>query len=72
MYRTVDRTHRLVFTWAWDHEDLPDRLVDVRFAPAGDGTLVSITHEAADQTEADSYRDGWTFFLGRLAALFTD
>ena len=71
-YRTVDPPSRLVFTWAWDHEDLPSRLVELTFQPDGDSTSVTVTHEAGDSNEADSYRDGWTFFLSRLAALFEE
>jgi hypothetical protein len=37
--------------------------------PASDsGTLVTVTHESETEDEGAGYVDGWTHFLGRLAA----
>lgn len=67
-YLAVDADH-VAFTWAWDHEDLPDRRVDIRFRPEGDGSVWIIDHEAADDDEGAGYIEGWHHFLSRLAAV---
>lgn len=59
--------NRLVFTWKWDHEDQPEREVDIRISESGAGSHLSLRHEAHDADEQASYRDGWEHFLGRLA-----
>ncbi|MDH4306919.1 MAG: SRPBCC domain-containing protein [Acidimicrobiia bacterium] len=66
-YLEVDRPHVLSFTWSWRHDDLPPRTVRIEFASEDNRTHVTITHEAGDEAGAASYREGWEFFLGRLA-----
>ena len=58
---------RLRFTWAWDHDDLPDRTVDITFNDVDGSTRVDIDHEAGDDGERRSYVEGWEHFLGVLA-----
>ncbi len=65
-YRRIDPGRQLAFTWKWDHEDLPPRLVDVIFTPAQRGCVVSVTHDAGSDEEASDYTNGWIHFLGRL------
>jgi uncharacterized protein YndB with AHSA1/START domain len=65
-YRRVDPGKQLAFTWKWDHEDLPPRLVDVIFKSSPRGCLVSVTHDAGSDEEASDYANGWIHFLGRL------
>lgn len=66
-YRVVDPGSRLDHTWSWDHDELPPRLVTIMLEPSTVGTLVSVTHEYEHESEQGDYRDGWEFFLGRLA-----
>ncbi len=66
---------RLVFRWQWDGVD-PSYQVEVLAVPAGDGSRLELTHgpytdSATDREERTSHRDGWSYFLPRLAALFT-
>jgi uncharacterized protein YndB with AHSA1/START domain len=65
-YRRIDPGKQLAFTWKWDHEDLPPRLVDVIFKPSPRGCVVDITHDAGSDDEASDYTNGWRHFLGRL------
>ena len=58
---------RITFTWKWDHEDLPARLVDLSFVEDGDATRVVLEHSAGSLEEAQSYLDGWLHFLPQLA-----
>lgn len=68
-YREVDPPRRLVWTWAWDHETDPPRLVVMDLDETDGVTRLGIRHEAHDEEEQASYREGWEHFLGRLAAL---
>ena len=65
-YRKTVPGKQLAFTWKWDHEDLPPRLVDVIFKPSPWGCVVSVTHGAGSDDEASDYTNGWIHFLGRL------
>jgi uncharacterized protein YndB with AHSA1/START domain len=67
-YRRVVDGERLDFTWSWDHDDLPPRDVTVAFERCGRGTKITVDHEAGSDAEAADYVDGWTHFLGQLAA----
>ena len=66
-YVTFEPPVRLEFTWAWDHEDLPPRRVDVRLhiRDAGSTTVV-IEHDAGSAEELAGYREGWEFFIPQL------
>ena len=66
-YRVVEPGERLDHTWSWDHDDLPPRLVSITFESSSVGTHVSVKHEYELEVEQGDYRDGWEFFLGRLA-----
>lgn len=69
-YRTIAPSSGLSFTWVWDHEDLPARLVVIELAARADGgTDLSIEHEAGTDQEREDYETGWSHFLGRLSAL---
>lgn len=62
----------LSFTWSWDHEPgAAARVVGVAVAAEVAGTRLTITHgEYGPDEEAEraEHRDGWLFFLPRLAA----
>ena len=68
---------RLAFTWAWSGDDgEPTRTVLVTVAPgqAADGTELTVEHGPHTASETDraaraEHREGWEFFLPRLAAL---
>jgi uncharacterized protein YndB with AHSA1/START domain len=76
---------RLEFTWAWSGADdepgddgEPARTVLVTVTPgqAPDGTELTVAHgphtaSAADRAARAEHREGWEFFLPRLAALLT-
>jgi uncharacterized protein YndB with AHSA1/START domain len=65
---------RLVFTWRqanWEPAESTD--VEVRFEPAGNGTLVTLEHGGWDRVPSatrgriDGYSEGWTELLGLYA-----
>jgi uncharacterized protein YndB with AHSA1/START domain len=66
----------LEYTWQWDHEPEAVRrtvLVTVTRDEAGTGTALTIIHGphgdgAAEVTSRTEHREGWEFFLPRLAA----
>ena len=67
----------LEFTWSWDAEPSRTRrtvLVSVTGGTAADTTEVSIAHgphadSAAEHAARKEHREGWEYFLPRLAAL---
>ena len=66
-YLVVEPAKRLVFTWAFAHEPLPPRTVDLQFSPSGGGTRLVIEHtHGADPDERQGYIDGWKYFVERL------
>ena len=78
VYREVSAPSRLVLTWTWteapDGEPLDgvESLVTFELQPEGNGTLLTLTHDQlADQTSAESHREGWTEAVDKLEQLFT-
>jgi len=71
-YRKTVPGRHLAFTWKWDHEGLPSRLVDVMFKPSPRGCVVSVSHAAGSDDEASDYTNGWIHFLGRLQNALSD
>lgn len=65
-YEHLSSDH-LRFTWSWDHEDLPDRIVDISVsANTSSGSDLNLAHTAGSEDEAQSYLDGWIHFFGVL------
>jgi len=78
VYREVAAPSRLVLTWTWteapDGEPLDgvESLVTFELQSEGNGTLLTLTHDQlADQTSAESHREGWTEAVDKLEQLFT-
>jgi uncharacterized protein YndB with AHSA1/START domain len=71
-YREFEPGKRLVFSWHWDEEpDMPERVVEIDFLPAHNGTQLTLTHGYYPDTEAGAeerrgYLEGWLYFLPRL------
>lgn len=63
----------LAFTWAWDHEpDEPAYAVTVMAEETADGGRITLTHGTYEDSDAGraaaaSHREGWEYFLPRLA-----
>jgi len=67
-FREVVANRKLVFTWAWRSTPERQSLVTVDFAPAGDATALTLTHEEfADEAARERHHQGWTGSLGKLA-----
>jgi uncharacterized protein YndB with AHSA1/START domain len=74
----------LAFTWGWEHEsDEPERTVTVTVsgepsaAGASTSTVLTVEHGPHGEDEAGlsaraSHREGWEFFLPRLAAVLAE
>jgi len=66
----------LVYSWTWDHEPgQPARTVVVHGEPAGNGTILTVTHGPyrpssptlpGEDEDRASHRDGWLHFLPQL------
>lgn len=71
-YVTIERPTLLGFTWRWDGaDDAAESYVEVRFAPDGARTTVTIDHtRLATQESADEHARGWAGCLASLAASY--
>jgi uncharacterized protein YndB with AHSA1/START domain len=71
-YRLIDPPRKLVYTWRWEGGPTADTLVTVDFAPDGNATKVTITHEQFTNTEdRDKHNEGWNGCLNRLQRTLT-
>jgi uncharacterized protein YndB with AHSA1/START domain len=71
VYREVVPDRRLVFTWAWHSTPERESLVSLDFAPEGDGTLFTLSHDNfIDEPARDRHRQGWSATLDRFERLF--
>ncbi len=67
VYREIVPDRKLVFTWAWRSTPERESLVTLIFAPDGDGTLFTITHEQFfDEAARDRHNRGWNSVLESL------
>jgi uncharacterized protein YndB with AHSA1/START domain/ADP-ribose pyrophosphatase YjhB (NUDIX family) len=69
-YLEVEPPHRVVISWGHaGSERLPPgaSTVEVRLTADGGGTRVEITHRGLPEPEATRHKEGWGYFLGRLA-----
>lgn len=60
---------RVVFTWGWiDQPDIVpgSTIVEIDLEPAGEGTLVRLTHRHLPPSEAPAHDAGWNHYLARL------
>jgi glutathione S-transferase len=69
-YREIKRPERLVYTWQWVGEGMPnvETLITVTFAEREGGTDLCMRHSGfPDQAMCDSHKEGWGSSLNRLA-----
>jgi len=65
-YRLIEPPRKLIYTWRWEGAPA-DTLVTIDFAPEGDATKVTITHEQFTNTEdRDRHNEGWKGCAERL------
>lgn len=68
-YREIARPERLVYTWQWVGEGMPnlETLITVTFAERDGGTEVRMTHSGfPDAAMCESHKEGWGSCLNRL------
>jgi uncharacterized protein YndB with AHSA1/START domain len=71
-YRLIEPPRKLVYTWRWENGPASDTLVTVDFAPEGEATKVTITHEQFTNSEdRDKHNEGWNGCLNRLQRTLT-
>jgi uncharacterized protein (TIGR03086 family) len=66
----IEPGKRLVYTWGWDGAASPPpggSTIIVEFEPAGDKTLVRMTHAGLTAEQGASHSEGWNHYLDRLA-----
>jgi uncharacterized protein YndB with AHSA1/START domain len=75
VYRTIERPHKLAYTWAWEEEEdhgIGETLVTVEFNDLGESTEVVLKHEQFPNAEAKAaHEEGWTSCLNRLEKMFS-
>jgi uncharacterized protein YndB with AHSA1/START domain len=71
--KEVVENERIVFTWGWEHHDMPvppgSSTVAIELVPDGDGTLIRLTHSDLPPDSIEIHREGWESYLSRLAAV---
>lgn len=66
-YLEVDKPHKLVFSWSWDHDKTCDSLVSVVLTSKDGYTELVLTHSGLPtETAAQLHEEGWTGCLSRL------
>jgi len=72
-YLAVEAPERLAFTWRWSDDDgtSVDEAVEILLTDDAERTRVTVRHTGpwTDDAPVASYRQGWTFTLGELAAV---
>ncbi len=67
IYREVQPPEKLVFTWSWEENDLPETLLTLEFRDLGEEAELVLTHELfPSEHDRDEHRKGWTECLGNL------
>ena len=70
VYREVVPYRKLVYTWAWKSTPERESTVTMHFRDTGDGTELTLVHEAFADVEArDRHSQGWTGCIARLEYL---
>ena len=71
-YHTFEPPTRLAMSWQWELEDGSlghETTVEVSFAAAGDGTMLTLNQALFENQEMrDSHNEGWSTGFDRLAA----
>ncbi len=68
-FTEIEPGKRVVYTWGWvDSADLPPgaSTIVVDLEPAGDKTLVRLTHSGLTPDQAVGHSEGWTHYIERL------
>jgi uncharacterized protein (TIGR03086 family) len=68
-YTEIVPGRRLAYTWGWiGSDDLPpgSSTIVVDLEPAGDRTLVRITHDGLTPDQATGHSEGWSHYVDRL------
>lgn len=74
-YLVIDRPRKLVFTFAYigpKAPGAPETRVAIDIDPAGDGCLLTLTHEGVLADWTESTKAGWTMILDGLAATLSE
>jgi len=71
-YQEIDPPRRVVFTWGWESEESlttpGSSTVEVDLEPAGEQTLVRLTHrDLPGEEQRAAHKHGWDHYTERLA-----
>lgn len=71
VYLEVEAPRRVVYTWAWEGQDMPDSVVTVEFHARGAGTEVVLRHAGLrDVNQRAEHASGWTGIFDKFTATF--
>jgi uncharacterized protein YndB with AHSA1/START domain len=68
-YTEIEPPRRLAFTWAWDHDEERQTLLELDFSEAEGKTTVVLTHTGLRDLESvRDHEEGWNVCFDELAA----
>jgi uncharacterized protein YndB with AHSA1/START domain len=71
VYKEIEKSKRIAFTWGWEGSSDAETLVTVELRKKGAGTELTLTHSKfADDKARDMHNQGWMGCIGRLENLF--
>ncbi len=70
-YHEISPPTRLVMSWRWEGQEMPDTLLTIEIRAVKDGSELHLLHERfpSDQSR-DQHKAGWEGCLGRLSERF--
>ena len=71
-FQDLRPNERVVFTLAWEGQDMAETVVTIELRPAGDaGTLLTLVHSGLPTPQArEMHEHGWTGTVDKLAGRF--
>jgi uncharacterized protein YndB with AHSA1/START domain len=67
---SIEKPHKLVYSWQWEHDPSEHSQVTVEFNPVSEGTELVLTHERLSGPESvAAHGQGWQGVLANLEQL---
>jgi uncharacterized protein YndB with AHSA1/START domain len=71
VYTEVKEFRKLIFNWEWKSEPGVESLVNIKFTPDGNHTLMQFEHSHVGNRSMHNYLTGWTMTFEKLNVILT-